>query len=108
MKNSVKVCLIFLLLSNQAFSQKEEKISNLNCQFREPKVSVEQAIDIAREASKQYFPNEGSFIDMAQFVCIDSLPKWKIGLRRKAYESGHLIVYINRDKTTEITMLKDG
>ena len=107
MLNIIKAVFIILLLNNHALAKKVENAPG-SCQQRIPELSLNQALVVANETAAQYLPNDGFFIDTVTLICQGNQLKWQIGFRRKAYESGHLIVHVNMDKTSEASVVKDG
>jgi hypothetical protein len=105
--NIIKAVFIILLLNDHALAKKAEKFTG-GCQQMVPELSLDQALVVAREIVVQHLPADGFFIDAVALVCQGNQIKWQVGFRRKAYESGHLIIYINMDKTSETLVVKDG
>lgn len=77
---------------------------------REPAISIVKAIELVvthhnKEADDAIKP---VFVDEAVYVR-DGKGYWKIGLRLKAYESGHLYYQVDaRGKVRGLAVVKDG
>ncbi len=93
-------------MSNPTMAKaKMERPSGSICFPREPAISLEKAINIA----KKYNPSSAkSFIDIVTLECKAKIASWKVGFRLKEYKSGHFVVTIYMDGTTKITITKDG
>jgi len=98
------IALIIFFISS--VNAKAEKSSI--CEPREPKIDYVQAISIAKKALVVYLPVEGSYIDLVSLSCNKKKYMWTIGFRRKAYESGHLLIYVYMDSSTKVSVVKDG
>lgn len=78
------------------------------CEPRVPKINYIQAVEIAQKVSKKYYRVGNAFIDMIQLSCENNEHFWLVGFRRKAYESGQLLVYIYMNGKTKTSIKKDG
>jgi uncharacterized protein YpmB len=73
-----------------------------------PMLPIEQALKIARnELSKSSNP-DNFFIDSVLLQCQQPEAIWEVGWRRKAYQSGHLLMYIRKDGSVQQSVVKDG
>lgn len=78
------------------------------CKPGEPKINYIQAIEIAKKTLVTYQVVEETFIDLVKLNCKNQKHTWSIGFRRKSYESGHMLININMDGTSKVSIVKDG
>jgi len=67
-----------------------------------------EALEIASAQIRERHEVEELFVDSVVLKCEDSTLLWEVGWRRKAYESGHLILQIFPDKSIRQKIVKDG
>jgi len=100
---TVVICLLF---GTSAQAKKERVGSDTsNCA---PVLSIEQALKMAKnELSKNLDPDD-FFIDSVLLQCHQLEAVWEVGWRRKAYQSGHLLMYIHKNGSIQQSVVKDG
>lgn len=69
---------------------------------------MERAVQIAANALAKTQAVESVFIDFVSLECQAKKQFWVVGFRRRAYESGHLLIYVHMDGATEKSVVKDG
>lgn len=87
---------------------KEERTSRSLCATRVPQIEIDRAMKIAFDAIAKVKAVEIFYIDSVSLECKHKKQYWVVGFRRRAYESGHMLVYVHMDGTTEISVVKDG
>ncbi|MCF6288929.1 MAG: hypothetical protein L3J53_06820 [Proteobacteria bacterium] len=107
-KLSVIFGSLILLLCAPIGNAKSEQSAVSICEPREPIISYEEAVEIAKNGLKKYMQVDESFIDLISLDCQNRKNIWSVGFRRKAYESGHFVIKVNPDSTIQIFIVKDG
>ena len=87
---------------------KKEKVKSALCTPRIPVIEFEKALAIATRAVSRIQAAESVFIDKAVLICKDNRHYWVVGFRRRAYESGHLLIHVYMDGSTRLISVKDG
>lgn len=104
--------LLFIVVATTFFvfgaNAKEERTHGSLCTTRVPKIEINGAIEIAVKAFSKLQATDSSYIDSISLECKEKKQYWIVGFRRRAYETGHLLIYIYMDGTTEISVEKDG
>jgi|GEM_PF-2033811 len=108
MKRSLYL-LVFLSLCFTSAVQGEKNRRQGN-QDRIPEVSAITAIQLTLDHHKELHPEMGEiFVDEALFIRTEDEVFWKIGVRLKKLETGHLHYKVTNDKKVEShSMVKDG
>jgi len=106
MKNLAYFIFIISILASPTLNAKAKRSSI--CEPREPVIKYTQAIKIAKESLVKYLAVDDAFIDLVKLSCQNQKHIWIIGFRRKAYESGHLLIYLHMDGRTKTSVVKDG
>ena len=105
---SMKTLIIFLIAFNIEFALAKQERSTVDCKPREPAITLLNAINIATDEAAKIEDPEKLFIDVIQLNCKNGKAEWSIGFRRKAYESGHLVINIDMQKRINRQIIKDG
>ena len=95
-----------MLIGNAMAKSKIEK--SAICTPRVPSIKYYDAIDIAIKTVKKYLAIVDAYIDIIELNCLNNKYVWTIGFRRKAYGSGHLLIYVYMDGSSETSIGKDG
>ena len=98
---------VFCLLFGSFAQAKKERFVNdtSNCT---PALPIEQALKIAKNKLSKNSNPDDFFIDSVLLQCQQSEAVWEVGWRRKAYQSGHLLMYIHENSSVQERVVKDG
>lgn len=103
------LCIVVLTTSIPFLANaKEERTQALLCAQRVPKIEINRAMQLAINAFSKLQPTEDSYMDFVSLECKQNKQYWVVGFRRRAYETGHLLVYIDMNGKTEVSVVKDG
>lgn len=95
-----------MLLAGSSFAKDEAAAGR--CTPRVPVVDIDRALQLAlQELQRHHEPPQNFFIDAITLQCVDGRAFWQVGWRRKAYESGQLVMRIYMDSTVEESVIKD-
>ena len=110
MKKILKLLFIVAVGTSIPFgaSAKEEKTAESLCVPRVPPIEIDRAMKIAIDALSKIQAVESSYMDSISLECKHKKQYWIVGFRRRAYETGHLLVYVHMDGATDISVVKDG
>lgn len=87
---------------------KAERNASQICKPRTPLLEYKEAVSLAEKEKDKFFKSDEAFIDLVKLVCEKNKYKWEIGFRRKAYETGHLIISVFMNKKMTVSVVKDG
>jgi len=107
LKQTIHLSLISaaLLLGSSAWAKQEA----VNDCPRVPSIHLKEAIELASVELKEKQILEDLFPDSAVLKCESGVQVWEIGWRRKAYESGHMIMQVFGDRAVKHgKVVKDG
>ena len=100
--------IFFLPLISLAEGKKEKSAATADTCSPMLAIEIEEALRVAKnELSKNSNP-DNFFIDSVLLKCKGSEAVWEVGWRRKAYESGHLLMYIYKNRRVQQSVVKDG
>lgn len=106
----ISLC-IFIFITSSLFGSlaqaKSERAAGDNSRCI-PTLPIEQAIEMAKKYLSKTSNSDEHFIDSILLQCQQSEAVWKVGWRRKAYQSGQLLMYIHKDGSIQESILKDG
>ena len=106
----MSLCIFIFITSSLfgSFAQAKSERAAGDISHCIPTLPIEQAIEIATKyLAKDSNPDE-HFIDSILLQCQQSEAVWEIGWRRKAYQSGHLLMYVHKNGSVQISVVKDG
>jgi len=99
--------LLLLLTISLALGEKQRRSEQAD---RVPKIEIVKAIQLAIEHHKKEQPDMGEvFVDEALFMRMEAESFWKVGVRLKDVETGHLYYKVDSEgKTEPHSVVKDG
>lgn len=110
MNKTLRLLFIFVI-SNLIIvnaNAKSKKTHDSICGPRVPEIEYDKAIVIAIKTFATYQIIDSAFIDYISLECKEKKYFWIVGFRRRAYESGHLLIYVYMDGATKTLVVKDG